>query len=335
MDWRREFFESVRSNHPDLGGVGFAHVANVGELHVDEPYELTDGLHIRKATQSEADTLSSLVDVIRPVIAMRLTRNPYETALRFKEAQQDTVSHITTDLTKDDWRYHVITFQGTNTKLEEFVDASVFTQCRLELGATVAAGPLDGGISILSGPHPIERVWREMAFTDDYLLNLGLNQLDDLRLVFQKFINLEDDPVGLRSAVNRMQQLDVIPKESPLRFLGNVSVLESLITHAPVSTDPYDSLTRQVRQKMLLVGHRSVIPIPYEVFEAGVGEGKIWTKLYDYRSAIAHGATPNFKGKLQCLKDPATALEFINCATVALMRQALEEPSLIADLRAC
>ena len=75
--------------------------------------------------------------------------------------------------------------------------------------------------------------------------------------------------------------------------------------------------------------------MPYGVFDTDESPDRLWTRLYEYRSAVAHGATPNFEGRLKCLRDHATALEFISCATVALMRQALEEPDLIADLKAC
>ncbi len=43
---------------------------------------------------------------------------------------------------------------------------------------------------------------------------------------------------------------------------------------------------------------------------------------------------PDFNGSLRCLKDAKAALAFIDLATVAVMRQTLEEPELIADLRA-
>ena len=113
------------------------------------------------------------------------------------------------------------------------------------------------------------------------------------------------------------------------------SILESMITHAPDPKDPYDSLTRQVRQKMLLIGRRCLIPVPYDVFDTGASPDTLWTRLYEYRSKIAHGAPTDFSDKLQCLKNSEAALAFVARATVSVMRQALEEPDLITDLRAC
>lgn len=334
MDWMKALLDSLGSSHPELKNSGFAHLANVGELRVDAPYDVADGLQIRKATQNEARSLKSLVDVSHAFTPVAPTRNPYETKIHTRETKQGHVSHSTSDLPEDEWRYHVITFEGTNTRLHRFVDASVLTRCHLVLGPSVSALPTSRGPGIMSGGSAFNRLWNELAHTDEHVLSLGSAELDDLRLVFQKVSAFQDDRVDLRAAMRRTTQLDRIPRRSPLRFLGYISVLESLVTHAPDPKDPHDSLTRQVRQKMLLVGRRSVIPIPYEVFGDDVNEKTLWTRLYEYRSAIAHGATPDFGQRLKCLKDPATALAFVSGAAVALMRQALEEPELIADLRA-
>lgn len=339
MDWMTELHDSMALSHPELKNSGFAHVANVGGLCVDASYELADGLQIRKASQKEADTLRSLVYVTRPSSLMSpRIRNPYETKAHSVEPEPGHILYSNTDLPEEEWRYHVIACQGTNSKLHDFIEASVLTRCRLELGPEVFATPGSRGPGFMGGGYPFGCLCDQLDRTDEPFLTLGLPELDDLRLVYERVSALEDDRVGLRPAMKRMTQLDHIPKGSPLRFLGYISVLESLITHAPDPKDPYDSLTRQVSRKMLLVGRRSVIPIPYKIFGADVTEEKfktLWTRLYGYRSAIAHGETPDFAQRFQCLRDPATALEFISCATVALMRQALEETDLIADLHDC
>lgn len=334
MSWIKELFDSLAESHPELNNSGFAHVANVGELQLETSYELADGLLIRKARPNEVSTLKNLFLVTRPFTPLVPTRNPYETAAHSEETKPGTMSFSTRDLPVQEWRYHVIVFQGTNVKLHNFIDATVLTRSRLELGPTVFAIPGSSGPSF-GGGSALERLWEELRNTDELFLSLGPAELDDLRLVYEKVSTFQNDRVDLQGAMNRIKQLDTIPKSSPFRFLGYISVLESLITHAPDPKDPYDSLTRQVRQKMLLVGRRSLIPIPYGVFGDDVKPESLWTCLYKYRGAIAHGTTPDFDRRLQCLKNPAKALEFISCATVAVMRQALEEPDLIADLHAC
>ncbi len=53
--------------------------------------------------------------------------------------------------------------------------------------------------------------------------------------------------------VGKPGQLKALPHFSPLRFLGYFAMLESLLTHAPNPSDPYDSITRQVQKRRALL----------------------------------------------------------------------------------
>jgi hypothetical protein len=57
--------------------------------------------------------------------------------------------------------------------------------------------------------------------------------------------------------------------------------------------------------------------------------------MYAYRSAIAHGAKPDFKSKLQVLKTAKNADELIKQTVKKTISQALAEPQLLADLHEC
>jgi hypothetical protein len=334
MSWQTDFLKTLAVNHPELNNSGFAHLANVGDLKAETLFDLGDGLRIRKALQNEVSTLHILADITRSLSPLVPTRNPYETQSHSESASPDQVSYTTIDLPVEKWKYHVIDFVESNVRLHDFVQASVLTRTRLELGPTVMAIGGLGGTCFTWCPT-FGRLWNELRLSDESFLSLASSDLEDLRNVHQKVTVFDNDIVNLRGAIKQYVQLDEIPKSSPLRFLGYVSVLESLITHAPDSKDPYDSLTRQVRQKMLLIGRRCLIPIPYATFASDVNQDTLWTRLYEYRSAIAHGATPDFSGRLSCLKSASAALTFLASATTSVMRQALEEPELLADLRSC
>lgn len=334
MDWIKEIFESLETDHPELNDSGFAHLANVSAIELEAPFEFGSGLQVRKAQPNEVATLQKLVHIARPLTLMMPSRNPYETIMHSVETKPGSVSFETSNLPEEDWRYHVIAFEGTNEKLHDFVDASVLTRARLQLGPYVFASRFLAKPGF-AGSSDLGPLWDESQRNDDLFLTLTEKHLEELKLVYQKVCAFKNDCVDIRNVVKRFKQLDNIPKNSPLRFLGYISILESMITHAPDPKDPYDSLTRQVRQKMLLIGRRCLIPVPYEVFDTGMLPDKLWTRLYEYRSKIAHGAPTDFSGRFQCLKSAETALEFISWATVAVMRQALEEPELIADLREC
>jgi hypothetical protein len=132
----------------------------------------------------------------------------------------------------------------------------------------------------------------------------------------------------------QLGQLKGLPHKSELRFLGYFAVLESLLTHTPKPSDPYDSITRQVKKKLALLDHRFPHSIDYAPF-GGTSADVVWSKMYAYRSLVAHGGIPSFDGELQVLASHDAALTLIKETVKAVIRQALSEPQLVLDLRAC
>jgi hypothetical protein len=140
--------------------------------------------------------------------------------------------------------------------------------------------------------------------------------------------------VDVKRFTRQLQDLEALPPSSPLRFLGYFAVLEALLTHLPKPTDPYDSITRQIKKKVSLLDHRWQPTIDYSSF-AGADPERIWTKMYAYRSSLAHGGAPTFDGELQILESHDNALKLVKQTVKAIIRQALIEPELLADLRDC
>jgi hypothetical protein len=69
---------------------------------------------------------------------------------------------------------------------------------------------------------------------------------------------------------------------------------------------------------------------------AAIELGGLWKKLYDVRSAIAHGSGLDFKsGKLAVLKDFQLVHRYVYASLKGLLRAALREPQRIYNLRAC
>jgi hypothetical protein len=106
------------------------------------------------------------------------------------------------------------------------------------------------------------------------------------------------------------------------------------LTHAPNPDDRYDSITRQIKQKLALLNRRWKPALDYSAF-APLSHDKIWSKMYAYRSAIAHGATPNFAQELAALGKAENANLLIREAVKKTVLQAIEEPQLLADLHDC
>ena len=125
-----------------------------------------------------------------------------------------------------------------------------------------------------------------------------------------------------------------LPPFSPLQILGYFAILESILTRQPNPDDRYDSITRQITQKLALLNRRWYPALDYTNFGKATHD-KVWSKMYAYRSAIAHGTTPDFKSQLSALGTADNANILIGDAVKQTIRQALMEPELLADLHNC
>ncbi len=132
----------------------------------------------------------------------------------------------------------------------------------------------------------------------------------------------------------RLNDIKGLPHASDLRFLAYFAVLESILTHAPKKTDPYDSITRQVKKKLALLNTRWPEKLNYATFD-NKSHDKVWGAMYSYRSVIAHGDPPSFTKDLKCLKNHGQALGLLKETTKKVIRQGMIEPELIRDLRDC
>jgi hypothetical protein len=162
--------------------------------------------------------------------------------------------------------------------------------------------------------------------TPDIAENIAFVQ-DKLQACDQKLMN----PTPL---TEQLLELDALPYDSPLLFLGYFAILESLLTHQPRPTDTIDSITRQVKRKIVLLDNRWQPRIDYSPLPKSTPE-RVWSVMYSYRSCLAHGGDPDFKKDLQLLVDSDSALRILRQTVRAVLRQALVEPQLILDLRSC
>ena len=133
--------------------------------------------------------------------------------------------------------------------------------------------------------------------------------------------------------LNRLDDLNGIPKRHDLHILGIFTLIEALIAHRPRATDIGDSLTHQVRTKIPLLADRFDLPLDYSRFKENAKPETVWARLYDLRSAIAHGGQADFSGKLQVLRGREVALSFLRQTVKALLRGALREPQLYEKLK--
>jgi len=188
-------------------------------------------------------------------------------------------------LREEEWRYYVISFQGTNETLLEIDEACSLALLELKIGFTVLNYAGNQGLIFHSGRlfQLLDNAMWNLAFSE-----VSLSEIEAIRAIHSQLRQHDSRLVDVRRLARQLQDLEAVPAHSPLRFLGYFAVLESLLTHPPKPTDPYDSITRQIKKKVTLVDHRCQPHLDYSPF-AGADAESVWTKMYAYRSSLAHG----------------------------------------------
>ncbi|MEM9446437.1 MAG: hypothetical protein AAGA18_13920 [Verrucomicrobiota bacterium] len=98
-------------------------------------------------------------------------------------------------------------------------------------------------------------------------------------------------PDHVLEGVFHFLNLDRLQDYEPLKHLGYFSIIDAFLTHPPAEGDRFDSITRQLKKNIKLLEYfmKDVdIKLPFDDF-GETGTDKVISKLYAYRSAIAHG----------------------------------------------
>ncbi len=280
------------------------------------------GLSLRRAATNE------IADIIRILASWGLA--PFR--FQVKESPDGKGFVVAPE---NEWRFFVAEFSGSN---------------EIAYDAQIAANLLEPEIRFL-----LTLLWRDTPTPVRDLIGTYSSVLDDMRHPMPapldeidsqyvlKLQNVYKDWQALRSterrinrAVQMFEDLSRIPRRFTFEVLGLFSIIELLITHNPSFQDIGDSLSHQVRTKMPLLDRRFAEQLRYGAFFEEVEERKAWNALYAFRSLIAHGGETDFDGNtLRILKSHDAVVGFLRHATKLLIRFALKEPRLVADLKEC
>jgi len=302
----------------------FAFVLNVKGLKGGRAVELAPGYTLRRAEKSE-------VDFIREFIAKDLgdanhgiweTRPPKSGAKPVK-------------LPRNKWRYFVIEFGHDDPRIDLLEAALTLAPVSIDLAFAKIRANLKG-VVVSACVFRLPAVFQSVTalHLNDKMISLGKPEGDQIKDLFLLMEAHDHSQLDLSGVIDLLLELKVLPHFSSLQVLGYFAILESLLTHQPRPDDRYDSITRQITQKLALLNRRWTTPLNYDPFK-GAKHDSIWKKMYAYRSAIAHGGKPDFKTDLALLQDATIANFLIRDAVKKSIRQALVEPQLISDLRHC
>lgn len=304
-------------------------------IYVDAalPYTFAPGFTLNRATVSQRDSIKFNISRFDG-ISWLTPAEFYETHTVI-DPQSNAASFHKWPLDESQWRYYVVTGPDHSLLYD------------LHLASNISSKALNISFQFF-------RIWGALVPRTDTAYKQFSNgmpiapmrvtegDLKDIADVFGNFRSLLRDspeqasfPEVLR-AIQMFDSLQILPDKSDFQVLGLFAIIEMLITHNPRLEDRGDSLTHQMQSKLPLVSRRFDRPLDFSVFGSNATEKKVWTALYAYRSAIAHGGVPDFEGKnLRMLKSSDVALSFLKEAVKGLLRHSLKEPVLFRDLREC
>lgn len=251
------------------------------------------------------------------------------------EVGEDTIENgnktrRSSPLPREQWRYWVITTPGTNADMSDLSGAAGLLKHELDFGFLFRRYDEGHGWQMGSELGFFSRPWD--MFEEMPVLSAG--ELKEINPYFQRLQAIKTEWPVLYSTARRFRALKALPNDSDFLFVGYFSILESLITHCPQLSEPLDSITHQVRTKINLLEKMFVRKLDYSLFGEADRE-KIWSKLYAYRSNIAHGEIPDFKKTLRLLRTSEVALSFLREAVKLTVIHALHNPQFVADLKRC
>lgn len=310
----------------------FVFVLNDIEVEGEMPIEVAPKHLFRKAQDVEVELITKYLIWFTASHAIPL---PYERKIiKIPSEKPGNFEHRFEPLERREWRYWVISFEGTNAELSDIASAASLLLNDLELGFAF--------IKIAGSPTPAF-TWHTPSLTsffEDKILpnpptKMTSGEIKEIPANYQLIKQIKPEHVHITRAFKKNKELKSLPRSSELVVITLFSIIESLIAHNPKSTEVGDSLGHQIKTKMPLLSKRFQRLLPYKQYFGDTPEGTVWAKLYEYRSKLVHGEDSRVDGTLSLLKDRQTAVEFLNETVKLLLLLSLREPILLTDLKQC
>lgn len=246
-------------------------------------------------------------------------------------------------LPRDQWRYWVIAYEEQNLGYPKLVNAAKLLETDFELGLEVYFPEADqrGMPSGCRLPHadfdPLDRDFAEMF---EPPRTLTVDSIAEIPKLIAKIQETSERLPFFQNALRTFILVDSRLALPDFRIVGFFSVIEALITHKPRAAETLDSISHQVVNKAILLCKRfkrRIDPIQFFALnKTDYTEEKVWKALYSLRSCIAHGDTPDLQKKdFRIFKNRQAPPRFLREVIKELLILALNEPSLVQDLRNC
>lgn len=307
----------------DVTGQRLAVVLNVVDIQCALPRELMPGCQLSRATPAEIQQIDHAEASMLEFPDSARVR--HRCAPVFTDTPQGRQTEYI-DQPMERWRYFVIRFEGNQ-----------YPMTTLEQVTHVSRAPLDFPLTLFHGGG---RAWNYTTkafegYPADDIPVYGDAEIDDLVATRKRIDSIKADHPDIVRAIRMYHSLRFLPSRSEFHVMGLFAIIELLLTHQPGNKEIGDSIQRQLRTKIPLITRRTADKVNYSGYFEPAPEEVLWARLYDVRSALAHGGEPSFTGSSQMLKHLPAVQAFLRHATWVLIRQALNEPELVRDLKRC
>lgn len=304
----------------------FAFLLNVNDIVGARTRTLiTSPKHIlRKASKRE-------IDLIREVISSYCPHLPFTPEFFY---EKESISGKLVKLPESQWKYHVVQFEGDKTHISRLEHA--MSLCKNSIVFCFEYLDIDSSRCFSMHQPVLSSAFCDLSILPKMFTRVDEFDVDQIRFVYNLLLRYDKNRYDTSFQFSQFRTLLGFLKASPFGFLGYFGIIESLVTHQPYSSDPYSSITRQVKSKCTLLNKRFTHPVDYNSYFGDLKIEKIWQKLYSLRSCIAHGDKPDFRSKtLVQLRNFDNAFTFILEYTKKLIIQSLIEPELMESLKNC
>ena len=311
----------------------FSFIANHIDLTCDLPFELAPGYSFKKPDDVQIAAIEKHLERLGQFISPSPRELPYRVFYSLNKIS-DQETHIGThDLDRSKWKYFITSYESNgDLGLLKIQFAANLTDVVLTFDL-LKFEDFRGEYSCTFEPDLVFRFFSETDYTVQHKVNL--EDLRQIKHTYENILQIQNTYPGIMRSMSLYNSLRYLPKYHDLKTLGLFTVIESLLTHDPQSSETGDSLTRQVRTKVPLIFRRCRCDIDYSGYFGEVKEDRVWKTLYGYRSCLAHGEDPDFNAKFRMLKNPGVVNDFLTQSIKLLLLQALAEPQLITDLKEC
>ena len=262
----------------------------VSHLNVEGalPAEIIPGYEFRAATENEIDEIRSHIQ--QSLRSDLWTWVEYEGTVS-EEAIENGTKYNVEKLPAEEWKYWVIeSYRNHDTATISKLGRLLVPE--VEIGFTMVLGcdssPPTASVMTLMPSYVVDR-YSDHDLTIRNAEIILVDEIKKIGIYHDAYKNLADDHRFCKLAIENFHDIRKLPQRSELVVASLFSIIETLITHKPRSSETLDSISHQICNKMILI--RKLYEFDVSICECfgPITEINLWKKLYKYRSAIVHG----------------------------------------------